>query len=403
MGRRRPDLRHQTPRRVSRRIQSSAATRRVPWLLRLILFFGAVYVFLAAVSLFESAAQACTKQVAESLVDGLKDPFAGLAVGILATVLVQSSSLTTSLIVGLVGSGRLDLAYAVPMVMGANIGTSVTNTLVSLAHVTRNSAFRRAFAGATVHDFFNLLAVVILFPFELTTRWLFGIGFLENSAQYWAQKLAKLLPGTDGTFHSPVKTAVQWLSGGIKSFFEQTCALRGGVLAAVLFVIALAMVVVALVLITKNMRVLMADRIEAWLNRVLRRSGLLGLAIGAVITTFVQSSSITTSLLIPMFGAGLLALEAGFPIMVGANIGTTITALLAATVTGPAGLTIALVHLLFNVSGTLILFAVKPMRRAPIFLAESLATLAVRNRAWVAVYVVGTFILLPILGILIWK
>jgi sodium-dependent phosphate cotransporter len=107
--------------------------------------------------------------------------------------------------------------------------------------------------------------------------------------------------------------------------------------------------------------------------------------------------------LVPMFGAGVLAVEAGFPIVVGANIGTTITALLAATVTGPAGMTIALVHLLFNICGTLIFFAVKPMRRVPIFLAESLATLAVRNRVWVAVYILGTFIVLPMLGILIWK
>ena len=381
-------------------MQSSAATRRVPWLLRLILFFCAVYVFLAAINLFELAAQVCGKELAISLAEGLKNPFAGLAVGILATVLVQSSSVTTSIIVGLVGSGELELAHAVPMVMGANIGTSITCALVSLRHITRDSQFRRAFAGATVHDLFNLLAVLILFPLELAT------GFLQRLAIFlhdWVANMVTGLPGTDGTFHSPVKTAVKWLSGGIKSFFEQTCGLQGGVLAAVLFVIALAMVIGALVLITRNMRVLMADRIEAWLNRVLRRSGLLGLAIGATITAFVQSSSITTSLLIPMFGAGLLTLEAGFPIMVGANIGTTITALLAATVTGPAGLTIALVHLLFNVSGTLILFAVKPMRRVPIFLAESLATLAVRNRVWVAVYVLGTFVLLPILGILIWK
>ena len=147
----------------------------------------------------------------------------------------------------------------------------------------------------------------------------------------------------------------------------------------------------------------MADRIEQWLNRVLSRSGLLGLAIGAVITAAVQSSSITTSLLVPMFGAGVLTLEAGFPIMLGANIGTTITALLASTVTGPAGLTIAVVHLLFNVSGTLIFFPVKSVRRIPIRLSEKLADLAVRNWIWIVVYVVGVFIVVPLAGILIWR
>jgi sodium-dependent phosphate cotransporter len=368
-------------------------------LLRLIVFFCAVYVFLAAIDLFGAAAAEGGKGLAEELLRGLQNPFAGLAVGILATVLVQSSSLTTSLVVGLVGARQLELAYAVPMVMGANVGTSITNTLVSLGHVTRDAAFRRAFAGATVHDFFNLLAVLILFPLELITRRLFDTGFL----QYCAGKLVALLEGMGGKFESPAKTAVKWFSGGIKSFFEDTCGLQGGPLVAVLFVIALVMVAVSLVLVTKNMRVLMADRIEAWLNRVLRRSGLLGLSIGAAITALVQSSSITTALLVPMFGAGVLTLEAGFPIMVGANIGTTITALLAATVAGTAGLTIALVHLLFNVSATLLFFAVKPMRRIPIFLAERLALLAVRNRVWVVVYIFGVFFLLPILGIWIWK
>ncbi|KKL08883.1 hypothetical protein LCGC14_2571390, partial [marine sediment metagenome] len=188
-----------------------------------------------------------------------------------------------------------------------------------------------------------------------------------------------------------------------KSFFEDTVGLEGSLLAGALFVLALVLIIGSLILITKNMKALMADRIEEWLNRVLRRSGLLGLAIGACITVVVQSSSITTSLLVPMFGAGVLTLEAGFPIMIGANIGTTITALLASTVAGPAGLTIAVVHLLFNLCGTALFFPVKRVRRIPIFLAEGLATVAVRNRLWVVVYIFGVFVALPILAIMIWK
>jgi len=136
---------------------------------------------------------------------------------------------------------------------------------------------------------------------------------------------------------------------------------------------------------------------------VLTRSGLLGLAIGAIVTALVQSSSITTSLLVPIFGAGILTLEAGFPIMIGANIGTTVTAILAAAVWGPEALTIAVVHLLFNLSGTAIFFPFKFMRRIPIRMAEGLATLAVRNRIWVVAYILGVFVLLPVLGIWIWK
>ena len=169
------------------------------------------------------------------------------------------------------------------------------------------------------------------------------------------------------------------------------------------FVLAVVGIVGSLILITKNMKALMADRIEQWLNRVLTRSGLLGLAIGAIITALVQSSSITTSLLVPIFGAGVLALEAGFPIMIGANIGTTITALMAAAVYGPEALTIAVVHLLFNLSGTAIFFPIKPLRRIPIMLAEGLANMAVRNRMWVVAYILGVFVMLPVIGIWIWK
>jgi len=378
--------------------------QRIRWLARLCLFLLMLYVFLTAIELLGHSMKVLGAETAERLFRHLENPFAGLAVGILATALVQSSSLTTSMIVTAVGFGRLPLESAVPIVMGANIGTSITNTVVSLGHVHRDSAFRRAFAGATVHDLFNLLTVLILFPLQVST------GFLQHWAEWLtgflqdcAGKLAGMTSGLGGLPPNPIKEAVKWPVKAIESFLQDALGLQGRLLAGVLAVLALCMVFAALVVITKNMRLLMADQIEQWLNRVLRRSGLLGLVIGIVITALVQSSSITTSLLVPMFGAGVLAVEAGFPIMVGANIGTTITALLAAVVAGPVGLTIALVHLLFNALGTLIFFPFKPLRRIPIILAEKLADLAIRNRIWILVYILGVFFVAPILGILIWK
>ena len=369
---------------------------RVRWLTRLLFLALMVYLFLAAIELFGDALKMFGKDAVEQLFSGLVNPFAGLAVGILATALVQSSSFTTSMVVMAVGTGTMPLGHAVPVIMGANIGTSITNTMVSLGHITRSNEFRRAFSGATVHDIFNLLTVLILFPMEMAT------GYLRQIAQWLVDALP--FEAVGGEFHSPVKTAVSWLADSIAWCVQRVFGMpEGRLLASLLAVLAAGMVVVALMTITKNMRLLMADQIEEWLNRVLRRSGLLGLAIGAVITAVVQSSSITTSLLVPMFGAGVLTLEAGFPIMIGANIGTTITALMASAVTGPAGLTIAVVHLLFNISGTLLFFPVRVVRRIPIVLSEKLADLAVRNRIWVLLYIVGVFIVIPVLGILIWR
>jgi len=376
-------------------MQKTLGALRRHWLVRMVVFLLALYVFLGAIETFQHAMGLLSKDAVKSLFSGLDNPFAGLAVGILSTALVQSSSVTTSLVVAMVGTGDLSLANAVPIVMGANIGTSITCALVSLGHITQSAAFRRAFAGATVHDIFNLLSVAILLPTELAT------GMLQRTAELLVHPL--LGAGTGLTFESPVKTAVKWFPGVLDWLLQDNLGLAKPWVATVLFVLALVMVISSLILITRMMRVLMADRIERWINRVLRRSGLLGLIIGTVVTALVQSSSITTSLLIPMFGAGVLTLEAGFPITLGANIGTTVTAILAATVAGPAGLAIALVHLLFNLAGTLIFFPIRPMRRIPIRLAEKLADLCVRNRIWVVVYLAMVFVLLPLAGIILWK
>ncbi|KAL4229342.1 hypothetical protein ACF0H5_012381 [Mactra antiquata] len=105
--------------------------------------------------------------------DILRNPVAGLMIGILATVLVQSSSTSTSIVVTMVGSGIIDVQPAIPMIMGANIGTSVTNTIVSLAQSSDRKEFKRAFAGATVHDMFNWLTVIVLLPIEWATGYLY--------------------------------------------------------------------------------------------------------------------------------------------------------------------------------------------------------------------------------------
>ena len=150
------------------------------------------------------------------------------------------------------------------------------------------------------------------------------------------------------------------------------------------------------------MKILIAARIERSLNAALAKSGLIGMSVGMLITMAVQSSSITTSILIPLVASGLLLVGNAYPITLGANVGTTVTALLAAFAAGTvSGLTIALVHLLFNLLGILILYPIPRIRRIPIQLANGLAGIAM-NRKWVAVaYVAGAFIALPILIIVI--
>ncbi|MDE0189486.1 MAG: Na/Pi symporter [bacterium] len=358
---------------------------------RAALVLGLIYVFLVGVSSLESGIKLLGADVQETLFSTVRNPLAGLFVGILGTVLVQSSSASTSVIVGLVASGVLGFEFAVPMVMGANIGTTVTNTLVSLAHLRRSAEFMRAFAAAVVHDFFNVVIVLVLLPLELLTGAISGL----------AERITEPLVGAAGTeWKSPIKGLVKQPVGWLEDLWSGFGA-NGDALGTLLVVCGVATVLLALAFVTKNMRRLVAQRVEHSLNLALSKgSGLVALLVGLVITISVQSSSITTSMLIPLSAAGVLTLRNAYPVTLGANVGTTITALLAALATSrPEALTIALVHTLFNIGGILLLYPITALRQIPIRGAEILARLAVERRLLAVAYVAGMFIAVPFIGV----
>jgi sodium-dependent phosphate cotransporter len=368
---------------------------------RLVTVLLLLYGFLLAIGLMSSAFKAMGSDTAGGLFGGIDNPFAALLVGILATVLVQSSSVTTSTIVALVASGELGLAMAVPMVMGANIGTTVTNTLVSIGSVRRSVEFKRAFACATVHDVFNILAVIVFLPLELMT------GYLRTSATWLAGQIASDGGSVDATFKSPVKVAVKAGTKWVRSIIEGT-GLEGMILELLVLGFAVGLIFFCLVRITKTMRGLLVERIESSINRMLSRSGVIGILVGAVLTLAVQSSSITTSMLVPLAGAGILSLRNAYPIVLGCNLGTTGTALLASLAAagepaGAAALAIAFVHLFFNVSGTVLFYAVPGVREIPGALAMRLADMATNNKLWLLAYGVVLFVLIPVVGIFLFK
>ncbi len=354
-----------------------------------------IYMFLVGVSSLETGIKIMGQDTQEALFSTVSNPIAGLCIGILGTVLVQSSSASTSVIVGLVASGALGVDAAVPMIMGANIGTTVTNTLVSLGHVRQSSEFRRAFAAATVHDFFNVLAVLVLLPIEI----IFG---LISSI---ALSISERLVGASGTeWKSPIKAWVKEPVGWIQDFWGAV-GTDGNLKGVLMVACGLVIILTALGLITKNMRALVADRVERSVNAFLSKGGgIVALLLGLVITIAVQSSSITTSILIPLAGAGVLSLRNAYPVTLGANVGTTITALLAALATSsPDSLTVALAHTTFNVIGIFLLYILPFARDVPIRGAEALAEVAVRQRSIAVAYVVGAFIIVPLLGVAVFR
>lgn len=372
-------------------METESTESGVPTPIRAAVVLGLIYIFLVGVSSLEGGIKVMGADTQEQLFSAVTNPIAGLCIGILGTVLVQSSSASTSVIVGLVASQALEVKYAVPMVMGANIGTTVTNTLVSLGHLRQSMEFRRALAAATVHDFFNIMAVALLLPIEILT------GIITTIAE----SISETLVGSSGTeWKSPIKAWVKGPVGWIKDGLSAAGA-DGNLLGTIMVLVGLAIILSALTLITKNMRKLVAARVERSLNAILGKGGgFVALALGMVITVAVQSSSITTSILIPLSAAGVITLRNAYPVTLGANVGTTITALLAALASSsPEALTVGLAHTTFNVLGIFALYVIPIFRDVPVRAAETLAGIAVERRTLAVAYVVILFIVVPLLGV----
>ncbi|MEE2957931.1 MAG: Na/Pi symporter [Actinomycetota bacterium] len=373
--------------------QRGQSRREVPTLMRALLVLALLYLFLTGVELLSGGFKTMGKGFVDGLFEGVSNPVSGLFVGLLATVLVQSSSVSTSVIVGLVASGVVSSGDAVPMIMGANLGTTVTNTLASLGHVRRDLEFRRAFAAATVHDFFNILAVALFLPIELAT------GYLSETATWITDRV---LGSSGASFKSPLKAAVKKPAGIVKDLLSDLGA-SGNWKGGLMIVIGLSFIFLALAYITRNMRLLVADRVEAAINRALSAgSGIVAILLGTIITISVQSSSITTSVLVPLAASGVLTLQNIYPVTLGANVGTTVTALLASMATGnPAAVTVAIVHTLFNVSGILVFYPLQVLRELPIRLAIGLADLAADRRTMAVGYAFGMFVVVPLVVVLL--
>ncbi len=346
----------------------------------LLLLVLSLYLFLFSLELMGASLKMFGKGLAETLIATTTNPLVGLFIGILSTSLIQSSSSTTAIVVGLVAGGALNVTNAIPIVMGANIGTSVTNTMVSITQINRNVEFERAVSTAFVHDFFNVLAVIVLFPLQYFTN------FLGRAATIMGENFQHI-GGLN--FLSPVQALTKPVVKLVHNLIGDHPWI---LLAASLFCLLL-----ALTRMVKALKVLVVAKAEAWFDRYLFKTARRAFMVGLMLTAMVQSSSITTSLAVPMAAGGLLTLAQVFPYTLGANIGTTVTAILAALVTGNlAAIIVAFSHLLFNVTGILIWW---PFKIVPITIAEKFAKISIKYKFLPIVYIAVVFFLIPILFI----
>jgi sodium-dependent phosphate cotransporter len=362
------------------------------------------------------------------------NPFAGCSLGILATVLVQSSSTSTSIIISMTASLLIKPENAIYMIMGANIGTSVTNTIVSMTQIGNVDQYRRAFAGATVHDCFNLLTVAILLPVEYLTHMLYHIGsglvdaagitdetekgnkvdFLKVITKPLSSRMIavdkKLVTNvakasTTEELDSLLKKSMIKNKRTDDNFIFLDTPMNDQEAGWLLLVVSLVMLSTTLILFVKLLQTIFRGRVAIWMQSVLnleiKSVPYLGdyilLLFGAGVTILFQSSSITTSTLTPLVGIGLIKLDKMFPFTVGANIGTTVTGILSALASSniPTGLVVAFAHLFFNLFGTLIWFPILPIRAIPLSMAQGLGSLAADLRWFPPAYIFLVFGVLP--------
>uniref|UniRef100_A0A8C3U515 Sodium-dependent phosphate transport protein 2A n=1 Tax=Catharus ustulatus TaxID=91951 RepID=A0A8C3U515_CATUS len=429
-------------------------------LLKVPLMFGFLYLFVCSLDVLSSAFQLAGGKVAGDIFKDnaiLSNPVAGLVVGILVTVLVQSSSTSTSIIVSMVSSGLLEVRSAIPIIMGSNIGTSVTNTIVALMQAGDRSEFKRAFAGATVHDCFNWLSVLVLLPLEVVSGYLHHVTHLvvatfnirsgkdaPDLLKIITEPFTKLIIQLDKSVITGIATGDESLRnrslirvwcgpaspqvrGPWPCWAHQTIPERMGggqglkcewhlftdtplpdlAVGLVLLAGSLVVLCTCLILLVKLLNSLLKGQVAKAIQKVINTdlphplswlTGYFAMVVGAGMTFVVQSSSVFTSAITPLIGLGVISIERAYPLTLGSNIGTTTTAILAALASPgdklASSFQIALCHFFFNISGILLWYPL-PFTRLPIRMAKALGERTAKYRWFAVLYLIVCFLLLP--------
>lgn len=340
----------------------------------------ALLLFIFAIDLLTVAMGRINSGLALDILQATENPFISLFIGLLVTALIQSSSTVTASVVAIVASGNLTLQQAVPIVLGANIGTTLTSTLVSLSYVMDNKEFRRALSAGISHDVFNILSVILLFPLEIY------FGFLSKIAAHIAGWFA-----SDNSFEGPIvynrmftRTWTDWLVDQIN-------------LPLVAMIISILLVFFAInVLSTAMYKSFVRDTFED-INKVIFQKTGLAFLYGVFFTAAVQSSTVTTSLVVPLVASKKVSLGKAFPFIIGTNIGTTITAVIASIYKPEAAIALALVHVLFNSFGALVLLPFSYIRAFPVWIANYMGKISLRYRFVGFAYILLTFFIIPFL------
>ncbi len=260
------------------------------WQDMLFQFLGGLGIFLFGIKYMGEGLQKSAGERLKDILDKFTtNPLMGVLAGVFVTVLIQSSSGTTVLVVGLVSAGFMTLRQAIGVIMGANIGTTVTAFIIGIE--IKEYALPIIAIGAFLLFFFKNKKI------HNTGQMLFGFGALFFGLELMSAGM------------KPLRS--------LEAFHDLTVSMS--------------------------------------------TNPILGVVIGTLFTVVVQSSSATIGILQELYGGNLIDIQAGLPVLFGDNIGTTITAVLAAIGASVAARRAAAVHVLFNLIGTTIFLIILPL------------------------------------------
>lgn len=344
--------------------------------------------FLIALDLIAYSCNALSQDFSRYVTPVVAHPLVGFAIGMLATAIIQSSSTLTASLVAMVASGVMQLESAVPMVIGANIGTTVTSLLVSFAQLGTPKAFRRGFITANSHVLFNVLSAILFFPLELYFQ------VLSNTSRFLARHLVNSGNLREGWFLFYDALIIP-LGNWIRLPFEQQpvvlLLLSAGLLFACIY---------GLTLLFR--KILLGASSRKQVGRLLNQP-LLSFLSGTGLTAAIHSSSVVTSVGVMLASTEKIAPRKLFPFVMGANVGTTVTALMAAIGKSEAALAIALCHFLFNVLGVSLFFPIPFFRNLINGLSRTSGNMAQRNLAFAFAYLLVLFFAFPFLVIFLFE
>lgn len=364
--------------------QPSQSGRQEPqwsWAKEVLLFVFCVLLLLLSINLMGTTILQFSQESVQRVMSATENPFVCLFIGLLVTAIIQSSSTTTALVIALVANGVMSIETAVPIVMGANVGTTITPTIVSLSYIARRNEFRKGLAAGAVHSLFNIFVVILLFPLESY------YGLLTSLSRYVTKAL---FSGGTGEVVYAWQSIESFLFQPVSDYIIQLVDFQVFVL-----IISGILLFTSIKLLSKLFYRRVIGESRNRLQAVAFSSPLKSFVVGLIATAGVQSSSVTTSLMVPLVATNRVSLKKAWPFIMGANIGTTITAFIAALFKSEAALSLAFVHLFFNLTGVLFFLPISGLRNLPVRLANKLGIYTFNHRLIGLLYILMIFFVIP--------